>query len=144
MPLLWWFGEFLFSRNFLYPKPEVRGLRSEEVQGPRPRRERPVTARGLCHTRSGQPAKHFIQHNTVIYSSCVTHELVAFATSYQTYHTPNISSRNAERNVQYFTSRPYVVCCASSRVSGGETPEWLGRQWRCMYTKLWRPSTSRK
>ena len=70
MPLLWWFGEFLFSRNFLYPKPEVRGLRSEEVQGPRPRRERPVTARGLCHTRSAQTI-----HSTqmVNYSPCATH-----------------------------------------------------------------------
>ena len=31
----------------------ARGARSE-VRSPRPRRERPVTARGLCHTRSGQ------------------------------------------------------------------------------------------
>ena len=31
----------------------ARGARSE-VRSPRPRRERPVTARGVCHTRSGQ------------------------------------------------------------------------------------------
>ena len=65
----------------------------------------------VCVTR--EAAKQFIQHNTVIYSSCVTHKLVTFATSY---HTPNISSRNSGRNFWHFTSRPYVVC-ASSRVS---------------------------
>ena len=31
------------------PRPEAR---EPEVRGPRPRRERPVTAQGLCHTRS--------------------------------------------------------------------------------------------
>ena len=49
------------------PRPESRGPRRlsprSEVRGPRLRRERPVTAQGLCHTRSGQqipPGIHLV------------------------------------------------------------------------------------
>jgi hypothetical protein len=47
------------------PRPEARGAsaRVSEVRGPRLRRERPVTALGLCHTRSGQqilPGIHLV------------------------------------------------------------------------------------
>ena len=87
------------------PRPEARGARA---RGPRSEvRDRGVSAWSqpeVCATR--EAGKQFIQHNTVIYLSCVTHKLVTFATSY---HTPNISSRNSRKNIWYFMSRPYVV-----------------------------------
>ena len=92
------------------PASQVRGPRSESEV-----RDRGVSARSqppeVCVTR--EAANQFIQHNTIIYLSYVTHELVTFTTSYRTL---NISSRNSGRNIWHFTPRPYVVC-ASSRVS---------------------------
>ena len=75
-PLLQWFvnSRFVSARDPRResprresPRPEARGPRREsprsEVRGPRLRRERPVTAQGLCHTRSGQqilPGIHLV------------------------------------------------------------------------------------
>ena len=69
------------------PRPEARGPRSEargprsEVRGPRPWCERPVTARGLCHTRSGQTiysTQHsysFVIHDALFY---VEHDIFTY------------------------------------------------------------------
>ena len=87
---------------------EARGPRREsprsEVRSPRPQRERPVTARGLCHTRSGQTI-YSTQHSYL----CIMRDakLVTFAT---------ISSINSRKNIWYFMSRQYVVCASSRQV----------------------------
>ena len=95
-----------------------RGPKRPEARGPRPRRERPVTAQGLCHTRSVQTnttqARYIYRHPVIMISLyhdifyCDLLNVILLCAEFRL-NQILVSRNSAHRGCEFFTSQFYVT-----------------------------------